>query len=360
MRSRSFRSQPAAGERIPGGWFLSMLNTERRRRLLLAPTLALAVAVGFVWTGLRGRAQSAASPAPAVPAYQEPLRPRFHFSPTTDFTNDPNGLVYYKGEYHLFYQAREFADLGNPEWGHAVSTDLVHSRQLPIAIPKVRGVVGGYGQRICSGSAVVDWSNTSGFGNGKEPPLVAAYTDPCIDGANAWQAQSIAYSVDRGRTWTKYAGNPALDIKAKGFRDPKVIWHEPTRRWVAPIAYPDRGVVAIYSSSNLREWTHLSDFEAGRAECPDLFPMTLAGTTTTKWVLMVASGDYWVGQFDGIRFVPDGGVAPRGRLDYGSNYYAAQTYSDVPGGRRLLVAWMRDGLARTGVWARLPWQSNMT
>ena len=115
MRSRSFRSPPAAGERIPRGWFLSTLNTERRRRLLLAPTLALAVAVGFVWTGQRGRAQSAASPAPAVPAYQEPLRPRFHFSPKTDFTNDPNGLVYYKGEYHLFYQAREFADLGNPE-----------------------------------------------------------------------------------------------------------------------------------------------------------------------------------------------------------------------------------------------------
>src|SRR6058998_3913816 len=130
MRSRSFRSQPA------GGWFPSTLHTERRRRLLLAPTLALAIAVGFVWTGQRGRAQSAASPAPAVPAYQEPLRPRFHFSPKTDFTNDPNGLVYYKGEYHLFYQAREFADLGNPEWGHAVSTDLVPWRQLPIAIPK--------------------------------------------------------------------------------------------------------------------------------------------------------------------------------------------------------------------------------
>jgi fructan beta-fructosidase len=336
------------------------LNAERRRRFLLAPTLALAIAVGFVWAGQRGRAQSAASPAPAAPAYQEPLRPRFHFSPKTDFTNDPNGLVYYKGEYHLFYQAREFADLGNPEWGHAVSTDLVHWRQLPIAIPKVGGVVGGYGQRICSGSAIVDWNNTSGFGNGKEPPLVAAYTDPCIDGANAWQAQSIAFSVDRGRTWTKYTGNPVLDIKARGFRDPKLIWHEATRRWLAPIAYPDRGMVAIYSSPNLREWTHLSDFEAGRAECPDLFPMTLAGTTTTKWVLMVASGDYWVGQFDGTTFVPDGGVAPRGRLDYGSNYYAAQTYSDVPGGRRLLVAWMRDGLSRTGVWARLPWQSNMT
>ena len=325
--------------------------------MLILSTPLVAVLVGAS-VAPAGRAQVATSAAPT--AYQEPLRPQFHFSPRTDFTNDPNGLVYYGGEYHLFYQAREFADIGNPEWGHAVSTDLVHWRQHPIAIPKVPGVVGGYGQRICSGSAVVDWNNTSGFGKGNEPPLVAAYTDPCIDGTNAWQAQSIAYSLDRGRTWTKYAGNPVLDIKARGFRDPKVIWHEQTRRWVAPISYPDRGVVAIYGSPNLREWTHLSDFEIGRSECPDLSQMTLRGTNMTKWVLMVANGDYWVGHFDGARFVPDNGVAPRGRLDYGSNYYAAQTFSGAPDDRRLLLAWMADGFTRTGVWTQLPWQSNFT
>jgi fructan beta-fructosidase len=216
------------------------------------------------------------------------------------------------------------------------------------------------GQPICSGSAVVDWNNTSGFGTANNPPMVAAYTDPCIDGIKAWQAQSIAYSLDKGRTWTKYSGNPVIDIRARGFRDPKVIWHEPTERWIAPMAYPDRGVVAIYASPNLREWTHISDFSPGGAECPDLFPMQLDGGGTTKWVMMVASGNYWVGEFDGTNFVPDNGTTPRGRLDNGSSYYAAQTFSGVPNGRRLLMAWMSDGFSRNGVWNSLPWQSNFT
>ena len=228
-------------------------------------TAAAGILLTYSIIGVPGHAQPQRTGAPnGSAAYQQPLRPQFHWSPRTDFTNDPNGLVYYAGEYHLFNQGRDFSDIGNPYWGHAVSTDLVHWKQLPIAIPKVPGVLDGMGQRICSGSAVVDWNNTSGFGTANNPPMVAAYTDPCIDGIKAWQAQSIAYSLDKGRTWTKYSGNPVIDIKARGFRDLKVIWHEPTKRWIAPMAYPDRGVVAIYASPNLREWTHIS--ESGGSE----------------------------------------------------------------------------------------------
>ncbi len=298
-------------------------------------------------------------------AYQQPLRPQFHWSPKTDYTNDPNGLIFYRGEYHLFYQARKFSDLDTPEWGHAVSTDLVHWKQMPVAIAKIPGVTEdiGYGKRVCSGSAVVDWNNTSGFGTASNPPLVAMFTDPCIDGAKAWQAQSIAYSIDNGRTWTRYSGNPVIDIKARGFRDPKVIWYEPTKRWIAPIAYPDKGVVALWASPNLKEWTHINDFSSGGAECPDLFPMK-ADTGQTKWVMTVASGNYWVGEFDGMNFAADGGTTPRGRLDYGSGAYAFQTFGDVPEGRRLMMAWMQDGLfgrsTRSGPFAAMPWQGGMT
>ena len=332
----------------------------RSRITFVAAALLIAAIAGTstVW------AQNVAG-APLSAAYDQPLRPQFHWTPKTDYTNDPNGLFYYKGEYHLFFQAREFSDLDTPEWGHAVSTDLVHWKQLPVAIPKVRGVTDeqGLGKRICSGSAVVDWNNTSGFGTKDNPPIVAMYTDPCIDGAKAWQAQSIAYSVDNGRTWTKYSGNPVIDVKARGFRDPKVFWYEPTKRWIAPIAYPDKGVVALYASSNLKEWTHINDFNSGGAECPDLFPMT-DDTGKVKWVMTVASGNYWVGEFDGLNFVADGGTTPRGRLDYATTAYAFQTFGEVPNGRRLLLAWMGDGLfgrgARTGPFAAMPWQGGYT
>jgi len=327
-----------------------------------AMTAAVAVAA---LANTMGWAQSrAGAPNGSSAAYQQPLRPQFHWSPRVDYTNDPNGLMFYKGEYHLFYQFREFSDLDTPEWGHAVSPDLVHWTQLPVAIAKmpVNEDVG-YGKRVCSGSAVVDWNNTSGFGTKDDPPLVAMFTDPCIDGVKAWQAQSIAYSLDRGRTWTRYAGNPVLDIKARGFRDPKVIWYEPARRWIAPIAHPDKGVVAIYSSPNLKDWIHINDFSSGGAECPDLFPMK-ADNGATKWVMTVASGNYWIGEFDGKNFTADSGTTPRGRLDYASTAYAYQTFAEVPNGRRLLMAWMRDGLfgrsTRSGPFAALPWQGGMT
>src|SRR5688500_14943861 len=161
----------------------------------------------------------------AEPTYREPFRPQFHFTPAKNWMNDPNGLVYYKGEYHLFYQHNPFGDTwGHMSWGHAVSRDLVHWEHLPVAIREEGR------EAIFSGSAVVDKQNTSDLGTRKKPPMVAIYTSAYSDPND--QAQSLAYSTDRGRTWTKYAGNPVLDDDDPEFRDPKVFWYEPEQKWV--------------------------------------------------------------------------------------------------------------------------------
>ncbi len=259
-------------------------------------------------------------------AYREPWRPQFHFSPARNWMNDPNGLVFFAGEYHLFYQYNPFGDRwGHMSWGHAVSRDLVHWEHLPVALFEEGGVM------IFSGSAVVDWRNTSGFGRPGRPPLVAIYTGHHTDKPR--QNQHIAWSLDRGRTWTKYAGNPVLDIGEADFRDPKVFWHAPTRRWVMVVAWPVQRKVRFYASPNLKEWTHLSDFgpagsTAGIWECPDLFPLPVQrdrpgdpressraerpASRTSRWVLIVNVGSgapaggsgcqYFVGDFDGTRF----------------------------------------------------------
>src|SRR3954451_4390115 len=162
------------------------------------------------------------------PPYKEPYRPQLHFTPEKNWMNDPNGLVYYDGEYHLFYQYNpEGNQWGNMSWGHAVSTDLVHWQELPLAIPH------GADELIFSGSAVVDEKNTSGFGSKDNPAMVAIYTSAYSSGK---QAQSLAYSLDRGRTWTKYSGNPVLDIGSNEFRDPKVQWYAPTKSWLMTVS----------------------------------------------------------------------------------------------------------------------------
>jgi fructan beta-fructosidase len=254
-----------------------------------------------------GAPHSFAAPA----SYQEPFRPQFHFTPATNWMNDPNGMVFYEGEYHLFYQYNPFGDKwGHMSWGHAVSPDLVHWQHLPVALYEENDIM------IFSGSAVVDWKNSSGLGREGKPPLVAIYTGHYTK--KPLQNQHIAYSNDRGRTWTKYAGNPVLDIGEKDFRDPKVIWHPPTRRWIMTVAWPTHRQVRFYASPNLKEWTHLSDFgpagsTQGIWECPDLFPLPSKGASA--WVLIVNVGSgapaggsgtqYFVGQFDGTRFVLD-------------------------------------------------------
>jgi len=250
--------------------------------------------------------------APAA-TYQEPFRPQFHFTPATNWMNDPNGMVYYDGEYHLFYQYNPFGDKwGHMSWGHAVSPDLVHWEHLPVALYEADGVM------IFSGSAVVDWKNTSGFGQNGRPPMVAIYTGHYTE--KPLQDQQIAYSNDRGRTWTKFAGNPVLDIGARDFRDPKVMWHEETKKWVMTVCMPTDRKVRFYGSPNLKDWSLLSDFGPAGAvkgiwECPDLFPLKVEGSRKSKWVLIVNIGgnaiaggsgcQYFVGEFDGTRFIAD-------------------------------------------------------
>lgn len=245
--------------------------------------------------------------------YWEPFRPQFHFTPERNWMNDPNGMVFYEGEYHLFYQHNPFGDRwGHMSWGHAVSRDLVHWQQLPLALAEENGVM------IFSGSAVVDWKNTSGFGQNGKPPLVAIYTGHYT--TKPLQNQQIAYSNDRGRTWTKFSGNPVLDIGERDFRDPRVFWHEQTKRWVMVVSWPTHHQVRFYSSPDLKAWTHLSDFGPAGAtigiwECPDLFPLRVENSRDEKWTLIVNIGSgapaggfgcqYFVGNFDGKQFTVD-------------------------------------------------------
>ncbi|MEI7835812.1 MAG: glycoside hydrolase family 32 protein [Planctomycetota bacterium] len=271
--------------------------------------------------------------------YGELHRPQFHFTPRTGWTNDPNGLVFYRGQYHLFFQHNPVSvKWGNMTWGHALSTDLVHWRQVDNAIcPDELGT-------IYSGSAVVDWHNTSGFGSGEAPPIVAIYTS-AGDQLRPPRAftQSIAFSPDAGRTWQKYGGNPVLAHIRAANRDPKVIWHEPTSRWVMAL-YLDANDYILLGSKDLKNWQKLSDVTMpGTGECPDLFELPVDGDPAdTRWVFWGAAGAYRVGRFDGTTFTPETDSL---RAESGANGYAAQTYSDIPSadGRRIQISWMLGG-----------------
>ena len=271
-------------------------------------------------------------------------RPRYHFTPPQNFMNDPNGLVFYDGEYHLFYQHNPSGDVwGHMSWGHAVSTDLIHWKHLPIALSEDNNGM------IFSGSAVVDWQNTSGFGNSGTSPLIAIYTSH----SELEQTQNVAYSVDRGRTWTKFEENPILSIGARDFRDPKVFWHEPSQKWVMVTALSDQHKVRFDSSPDLKRWTYLSDFGPSGAvdgiwECPDLFSLRVEhDTEKIRWVLKVdalkgTGAQCFIGDFDGTRFICDTTDEQILRLDYGSDFYAAQTWSDETDDRRIWIAWLNN------------------
>jgi len=273
--------------------------------------------------------------------YQEAYRPQFHFSAKQGWLNDPNGLVYYDGEYHLFFQFDPLLIGRDSEksWGHAVSTDLVHWQQLPNALePDAFGP-------MWSGSAVVDWDNTSGFGSPGKPPLVALYT---AAGGKSEESQGrkftqcLAYSTDRGRIWTKYAQNPVLPHVARGNRDPKVVWYTPTRRWIMAL-YLDNDQFGLFSSPDLKTWTQTQTLTMpGSGECPDFFSMPIAGTKEHRWVFTTANGHYQVGAFNGTTFTPETPLLPG---DVGASFYGGQTFSDVPArdGKRIQIAWMRGG-----------------
>lgn len=305
------------------------------------------------------------TPPKILQTINEPYRPQFHFTPPSGWMNDPNGLVYFDGEYHMFYQYYPDSTVWGPmHWGHAVSKDMLHWQHLPVALyPDSLGM-------IFSGSAVVDWNNTSHFGQNGNPPLVAIFTHHDSKAAEAgrdnYQYQSLAYSNDHGRTWTKYKHNPVLPNTHhfKDFRDPKVRWDETYKKWIMALAANDH--TEFWASADLKIWNHLSDFghewgaHGGVWECPDFFPMPVEGTSVIKWVLIQninpgapnsGSGtQYFVGDFDGQTFTLDPGfksLVTHGNgvwLDYGRDNYAGVTWSDISpnDGRHLFIGWMSN------------------
>jgi fructan beta-fructosidase len=305
-----------------------------------------------------------ATPPPATPQW----RPAYHFTPAAHWMNDPNGMVYYQGTYHLFFQYYPGGMTWGPmHWGHATSPDMLRWQEQPVALaPDSLGY-------IFSGSAVVDTRNTSGFGQGGQVPLVAMFTyaNPKLektDPAHA-QYQGLAYSLDAGKTWTKYAHNPVLQSPGiPDFRDPKVSWNEQTGKWLLTLATRDR--ITFYSSPNFKDWTKESEFgeqlgaHGGVWECPDLFPLTLNGKT--QWVLLVninpggpnggSATQYFVGQFDGHHFTPQDEQTRW--ADYGPDEYAGVTFANT-GPRRIFLGWMSNWEYANQV-PTSPWRSAMT
>jgi len=300
--------------------------------------------------------------------YKEKYRPQFHFSPAKNWTNDPNGLVYFDGEYHLFYQYNPYGNIwGHMSWGHAFSADLVHWKHLPLAIPEKDSIM------IFSGSAVADKNNSSGFT--KQPgqiPMVAIYTAHIIadpsNPDNYRQEQHLAYSLDKGRTWTKYEGNPVLDIHKKDFRDPKVFWYAPEKKWVMAVVLPQEHIVQFYSSENLKNWTHLSDFgPAGDVqdiwECPDLLEIPVSNDAgKKKWILLNSQQttmQYFVGEFDGKEFKNENPAQRIYRPDYGPDYYAAVTYNLPASYTPVLLGWVNNWKYANDI-PTVPWKSAMS
>jgi fructan beta-fructosidase len=308
-----------------------------------------------------------AQTAPVRP-YQEPYRPQIHFSPKKHWTNDPNGMVYFNHTYHLFFQYYPKGIVWGPmHWGHAVSKDLMHWKELPIALyPDSLGY-------IFSGSAVVDSNNTSGFGKNGKTPLVAIFTHHDPNGEKAgkdnFQNESLAYSLDNGNTWTKYSGNPVLKNPGiKDFRDPKVMWYAKEKKWVMTLATKDH--ITFYSSPDLKSWKLESEFgkdtgaHGGVWECPDLFPLKLNGKS--YWVLIVnlnpggpnggSATQYFIGEFNGSKFTPVDTATKW--LDYGPDEYAGITWSNT-GNRKIFLGWMSNWLYANQVPTKA-WRNAMT
>ncbi|MDP9959198.1 glycoside hydrolase family 32 protein [Chryseobacterium lathyri] len=291
-------------------------------------------------------------------------RPNYHFTPQKGWMNDPNGLFYLNGTYHLFFQYTPFQsvpDFGKMHWGHAISKDLIKWEELAPAIA--------YDEKgaIFSGSAVVDKDNTSGLGDGKNVPVVAIFTYHDMKKEKAGeidtQSQAIAYSLDNGKTWTKYSNNPVLKNPGiKDFRDPKVFWDAKRKQWVMGLAVQDRQ--HFYASKNLKDWTFLSEFgkdfggHGGVWECPDLFPIKVEGTNEEKWVLIVninpggpnggSAAQYFVGDFDGKTFKMDDVFTKQLEkekvvwLDWGRDNYASVSFDNVPDNKRVIIGWMSN------------------
>jgi fructan beta-fructosidase len=290
----------------------------------------------------------------AQESYDQPWRPQYHFTPPQNFMNDPNGTVFYEGEYHLFYQYNPEGNVwGHMSWGHAVSTDMVRWQNLPVALHEDPGQY-----MVYSGSAVVDWNNTSGLCKNPDPQdhscLVAIYTAAYKDR----QKQHIAFSNDRGRTWTNYSGNPVADVDAPDFRDPNVFWYAPQHKWVMVTVLADERTLVIFDSPDLKHWNKRSAFGpagdvAGQWECPDLIELPIEGTGEKKWVLIInrnpgapAGGTgvrYLIGKFDGANFTSEVPDTPALWADWGKDFYATNTWNDAPSAdERVWIGWFSN------------------
>ena len=290
--------------------------------------------------------------------YNERFRPQFHFSPERNWTNDPCGLIYANGEYHLFFQFNPFADVwGHMSWGHAISRDLVHWKQLPVAIPEGNGVM------IYTGSSVQDGNRITSVWTGDTPKK---------GDRPGRESQNLAFSDD-GRTWTKFSGNPVLDINQQDFRDPKVFRHAPTKRWIMVVMLPREYKAQFYASEDLKHWTHLSDFGPAGApreqwECPDFYELPVDGSAkNTRWVLKVGvnpghvaggSGEqYFIGRFDGTRFTNDNPPDQTLWVDYSRDCYCEFSFSNAP--ETVAMGWMSDWLYADKT-PTSPWRGQMT
>jgi len=289
-----------------------------------------------------------------VKIYDELHRPQYHFTPEKNWMNDPNGLVYYKGEYHLFYQHNPFGkEWGYMHWGHAISTDLVHWQNMPIALTPDNDSKDKEFATAFSGSGLVDENNVTGLQKGEEKTILLFYT-------SQKNGQRLAYSNDKGRTWIKYEKNPIIAFdETDDARDPKVIWHEPSKQFVMvlyrkPNNEDKRKGISFYTSKNLLDWQYKSHVY-GFFECPDLVQLSVDRRPDDKrWVLFDGDGSYVIGQFDGEKFQPE---SAKMWSDYGKNYYATQTWSNIPtsDGRTIQIAWMKDG-----IYPDMPFNGQMT
>jgi len=311
--------------------------------------------------------------------YDQRYRPQIHFSPQHNWTNDPNGLVYFHGEYHLFFQYNPEGDQwGHMSWGHAVSRDLLHWRELPVAIPELKTEKDT--EMVFTGSVVVDEKNTSGLCTNNKPCMVAIYTGHHIPAApnekHTLQNQNLAYSNDDGRTWTRYKGNPVLDLKMADFRDPSVLRDEEHGRWVMSVALPLEHKVRLYASTDLKQWTELSDFgpagsTKGEWECPTMIRVPHQRSEASLWALKVGinpgapqggSGEqYFLGGFDGTHFSQSSDKGAHGWTNYGKDDYCAISFNHLPASepRPILLGWMSNW-QYAGKLPTSPWRGQMS
>ena len=308
-------------------------------------------------------------------AYNETYRPQVHFSPRQHWTNDPNGLVFFHGEYHLFFQYNPLGDVwGHMSWGHAVSRDLLHWHELPVALPEQGG------EMVFTGSVVVDHRNTSGLCGTRPECLVAIYTGhrpgKLADGSDTLQTQNLAATLDDGRTWTRFAGNPVLDLHLADFRDPSVSWDDSTKSWVMAVSLPKQHVIRLYRSADLKQWTPMSDFGpagdvAGDWECPDLLHVPADnGKGPGMWAMKIGlnpgalqggSGEqYFLGSFDGHSFTPTGIQSPGGWTNYGKDDYCAISFNGLPKAEKpVLIGWMNNWQYAANL-PTAPWRGQMS